>query len=44
MINIIILGKSGVGKTALIKSYVESKFDEALYNPTIGMTFSTKKI
>ena len=43
MINIIIIGKSQVGKTSIIKRYVDSKFQE-LTKPTFGMTFATKHL
>jgi small GTP-binding protein len=43
MINIIVVGKSGVGKTSLIKKFVEGSFQER-HDQTIGMTFSMKQV
>ncbi|ELP87443.1 hypothetical protein EIN_097100 [Entamoeba invadens IP1] len=42
-IKIILLGESGVGKTALTQRYMENTFDQ-LYLSTIGVDFSYKEI
>ena len=44
MINIIVVGKSGVGKTSLIKRYVHDTYDDEPYEATVGMTFVPKTI
>ena len=43
MINIIVVGKSGVGKTSLIKRFVDDTF-EMKHESTFGMTFSYKQV
>lgn len=43
MINIIVVGKSGVGKTSLIKRFVEDTF-ESKHESTFGMTFAYKQV
>ena len=39
--NVVILGNSGVGKTALMERYVSAKFASS-YKATIGADFCTK--
>jgi len=41
LLKVVVLGDAGVGKTSLVKQYVEHKFDEE-YKPTIGADFLTK--
>ena len=43
LLKVIILGDSGVGKTALMNQYVNRKFSNQ-YKPTIGADFLTKVI
>ena len=42
-IKVVIIGDSGVGKTALIQMFEHAKFTENL-KPTIGADFSNKEI
>ena len=42
-LNIILLGDSSVGKTSLLKKYIDDQFEEA-YMSTIGVDFKEKKI
>ncbi len=43
MINIIVVGKSGVGKTSFIKRFVDDSFHHKTES-TFGMTFSYKYV
>lgn len=43
LLKIIILGDSGVGKTALMNQYVNKKFSNQ-YKATIGADFLTKEV
>jgi len=43
LLKVVVLGDAGVGKTSLVKKYVDGTFDE-LYKPTIGADFLTKDI
>jgi Ras-related protein Rab-7A len=43
LLKVVVLGDAGVGKTSLVKQYVEGTFDES-YKPTIGADFLTKDI
>jgi len=43
LLKVVVLGDAGVGKTSLVKRYVDGIFDE-LYKPTIGADFLTKDI
>jgi len=43
LLKVVVLGDAGVGKTSLVKQYVDGTFDE-LYKPTIGADFLTKDI
>ena len=41
---LVILGNAAVGKTSLIIRYVDNKFHEDNYIPTIGVDFLTKEV
>jgi Ras-related protein Rab-7A len=43
LLKVIILGDSGVGKTALMNQYVNKRFS-ASYKATIGADFLTKEV
>ena len=43
LLKVIILGDSGVGKTSLMKQYVNKKFSNQ-YKATIGADFLTKEV
>ena len=43
MLKFLLLGDSGVGKTAILNQYVDRKFNE-LYKATIGSDFSSKQV
>ena len=43
MLNIIVVGKSGVGKTSLINRFISDTFQSDL-KPTVGMTFALKTL
>lgn len=41
---IILLGASGIGKTSIIKRFIEDLFDESLLKPSLCFDFLTKEI
>jgi Ras-related protein Rab-7A len=43
LLKVVVLGDAGVGKTSLVKQYVNGKFDKD-YKPTIGADFLTKDV
>jgi len=43
LLKVIILGESGVGKTALMNQYVNKRFSSS-YKATIGADFLTKEV
>jgi len=44
ILKVILLGNSGVGKTALLNRYVDNTFSANSYKATIGSDFKTKQI
>jgi len=43
LLKVVVLGEAGVGKTSVVKQYVNETFDEH-YKPTIGADFLTKDV
>jgi len=43
LLKVVVLGDAGVGKTSLVKQYIDGNFDSQ-YKPTIGADFLTKDI
>jgi len=41
---LVLLGKRGVGKTALVQNFVKGTFDESAHKPTLGLEYHTKDI
>lgn len=44
MFKVILLGASGVGKTSIIKRYIDDTFEESLQKPSLGFDFLSKEI
>ena len=43
-VKIILLGENGVGKTSIIKRYIDNKFNPDIQNETLGSNYFTKVI